>query len=36
MFSSKTLQNFIVSYDAAQIVVVMWIPYDLQSVYKPL
>jgi hypothetical protein len=30
------LQNFIVMYDAVQIVFVMWIPYDLHSLYKPL
>ena len=41
MFSSKniitiksSLQNFVLRYDAAQIVVAMWIPYDLHSLYK--
>ena len=42
MFSSKniiikpSLQNFIARCDALQIVVVMKIPYDLHSLYKPL
>jgi len=31
-----SLQKFIVRYDAVQIVVVMEIPYDLHSLYKPL
>jgi hypothetical protein len=30
------LQNFIVSYNAVQIVVVMCFPYDLHSLYKLL